>query len=63
MEEDEFNEAKSEKVEKARKKRIWGSIDPVVHQKFMDYCDANGYDRSKLLELVIKKFIEVKEGK
>ena len=58
--EDEFEEAKSEK---AKKKRIWGSIDPVVHQKFMDYCDANGYDRSKLLELVIKKFIEVKEGK
>ena len=48
MEEDEFNDAKSEKVEKARKKRIWGSIDPVVHQKFMDYCDANMTVRSCL---------------
>ncbi len=58
--EDEFEEAKSDKVQK---KRIWGSIDAKVHKRFMDYCDANGYDRSKLLELVIKKFMDVKEGK
>jgi len=55
--EDEFGRAKK-KVEK--KSRIWASIDSRVHDKFMNYCDKNGYDRSKLLELIIKKFVEVK---
>jgi hypothetical protein len=57
---DEFDDAKSEKVQLQKKKRIWASIDSEVHDKFMNYCDRNGYDRSKLLELVIKKFVEVK---
>ena len=58
--EDEFDRAKKKLNEK---KRIWASIDSEVYDKFMDYCDAGGYDRSKLLELVIKKFVEVKGDK
>jgi hypothetical protein len=26
-------------------------------------CEENGYDRSKMVELIIKKFMDVKDGK
>jgi uncharacterized Rmd1/YagE family protein len=59
-EEDEFEMAKREN---AAKKRLCGTIDAKVFDRFEAYCDSNGYDRSKLLELVIKKFMDVKDGK
>jgi hypothetical protein len=60
MEEDEFEEAKKERVEKFR---LMATIDNAVYQKFNDYCESNGYDRSKMVELIIKKFMDVKDGK
>jgi len=59
MEEDEFDEAKKERVEKFR---LMATIDMGVYQRFNDYCEANGYDRSKMVELIIKKFMDVKDG-
>ena len=47
MEEDEFDMA---------------TIDNGVYQRFNAYCEANGYDRSKMVELVIKKFMDIKDG-
>lgn len=60
MEEDEFEMAKKENAEK---RRLCGTIDARVFDRFDKYCDDNGYDRSKLLELVLRKFMDVKEGK
>jgi hypothetical protein len=58
--EDEFNEAKKVNVEKFR---LMATIDIGVYQRFTDYCEENGYDRSKMVELIIKKFMDVKDGK
>lgn len=58
-EEDEFEMAERENTPK---KRLCGTIDPKVFDRFESYCESNGYDRSKLLELVIKKFMDVKDG-
>jgi hypothetical protein len=60
MEEDEFDEAKKERVEKFR---LMATIDMGVYQRFNDYCENGGYDRSKMVELIIKKFMDVKDGK
>jgi len=46
-EEDEFEMAKREN---AAKKRLCGTIDAKVFDRFESYCESNGYDRSKLLE-------------
>jgi hypothetical protein len=59
MEEDEFDDAKKERVEKYR---LMATIDNGVYQRFNDYCEKNGYDRSKMVELVIKKFMDIKDG-
>ena len=58
--EDEFDEAKKANLEKFR---LQATIDNVVYQRFNDYCEENGYDRSKMVELIIKKFMDVKDGK
>lgn len=60
MEEDEFEDAKKERVEKFR---LMATIDMTVYNRFNDYCEDNGYDRSKMVELIIKKFMDVKDGK
>ena len=60
MEEDEFDEAKKERVEKFR---LMATIDNGVYQRFNDYCENGGYDRSKMVELIIKQFMDVKDGK
>jgi hypothetical protein len=60
MEEDEFDEAKKANVEKFR---LMATIDNGVYQRFNDYCENGGYDRSKMVELIIKKFMDVKDGK
>jgi hypothetical protein len=60
MEEDEFDDAKKSNLEKFR---LQATIDNAVYQKFNDYCEANGYDRSKMVELIIKKFMDVKDSK
>jgi hypothetical protein len=39
------------------------TIDNGVYQRFNDYCENGGYDRSKMVELIIKKFMDVKDGK
>jgi hypothetical protein len=59
MEEDEFDGAKKERVEKYR---LMATIDNGVYQRFNTYCEKNGYDRSKMVELVIKKFMDIKDG-
>lgn len=59
-EDDEFESAKKEN---ASKKRLCGTIDAKVFDRFETYCEASGYDRSKLLELIIKKFMDVKDAK
>lgn len=57
--EDEFDEAKKERVEKWR---LMATIDNGVYQRFNDWCESGGYDRSKMVELIIKKFMDVKEA-
>jgi len=55
---DEFEDAKKANVEKFR---LMATIDMGVYRRFNDWCESGGYDRSKMVELVIKKFMEVKE--
>lgn len=57
MEEDEFDEAKKERVGKYR---LMATIDNIIYKRFSAWCDSNGYDRSKMVELVIKKFMDAK---
>lgn len=60
--------SESEEFSGAKKKpkrvvaRLSMSIDKEVFQKFTDWCEDNGYDRSRMVELIIKKFMEVKES-
>ena len=59
MIEDEFEAAKKENNKRFR---ICGTIDFDLYKRFDKYCEDGGYDRSKLLELIIKKFMDVKDG-
>lgn len=58
-EHDEFEDAKKEKCEKFR---LMATIDNEVYQRFNLWCEKGGYDRSKMVELIIKKFMDVKES-
>ncbi len=58
-ESDEFEDAKKEKCEKFR---LMATIDNGVYQRFNSYCESGGYDRSKMVELIIKKFMDIKDG-
>lgn len=56
---DEFEDAKKEKCEKFR---LMATIDNEIYQRFNSWCEKGGYDRSKMVELIIKKFMDVKES-
>ncbi len=43
------------------KKEFRMYIDPELYNEFMEYLDKGAYDRSKVLELVIKDFLIKKE--
>ena len=45
-----------------KKSRVWATIDSELYDRFNKYCDNSGYERSKLLELIIRKFMDVNGG-
>ena len=58
---DEFDMAK--KWPQRKTKRLCVSIDEVVYNDFKAYLDANGYDTSKYMELLLKKFLSTIDNK
>jgi hypothetical protein len=50
------NSASSPK--KSRRYRLYITLDPDIHKRMNEYVDANGYDMSKLCNMILKKFLE-----
>ena len=59
---DEFEGAKrGRKV--IEKKRLCVRLDPDVHKEFMDYCESNSYITAKLVEKILKAFLNTRDDK
>ena len=43
--------------------RLSVSLQPEVYEKYIDYIETNGYDKSKFTELLLKKFLSTLEDK
>lgn len=43
--------------------RLSVSLQPEVYEKYIAYIEANGYDKSKFTELLLKKFLSTIENK
>lgn len=50
-------------MKKVKRTRLWATIDSELYDRFTKYCDNSGYERSILLELIIRKFMDVKDDK
>jgi len=44
--------------QKKRRYRLYITLDPDTHARINEYVDSNGYDMSKLLNLIVKKFLD-----
>jgi hypothetical protein len=45
-------------MEKIRKVRDFYTLDPELYKKFLEHIEAKNLDKSKLLETLVKEYME-----
>lgn len=58
MENSEKSQENGRNPKRNKNPRLYITLDPDIHKRMNEYVDANGYDMSKLCNMILKKFLE-----